>query len=162
MAPTTLLFLVIVYTLKRTWSPLSLVTCRGSGKAQVVLNETTEPHAYMYYTPIVRHGFRQGAFRACIYITRRAHRNFMPDYLFWNLADFDKSNIKRRLRLNLMYQGIWTGSLPHCLLLFPSRLAAWSSTNCLQRYIKNPEPPRNSGDFCDNIVFLEGIFTVYL
>ena len=103
----------------------------------------------MYYTPIVRHGFRQGAFRACIYITRRAHRNFMPDYLFWNLPDFDKSNIKRRLRLNLMYQGIRTGSLPHCLQLFPSRHRAWSSTNCVQRYTKSPELPKNSGDFCD-------------
>ena len=51
-------------------------------KAQVVLNETTEPHAYMYYTPIVRHGFRQGAVRVCIYTTRRAHRNLMSDYLF--------------------------------------------------------------------------------
>ena len=55
---------------------------------------------------------------------------------------------KRRKRLSSHYvQGIWTGSLPHCLQLFPSRLAAWSSTNCLQRYIKNPELPSNSGDF---------------
>ncbi|MCI7580046.1 MAG: hypothetical protein MST01_07395 [Prevotella sp.] len=61
---------------------------------------------------------------------------------------------KRRKRLSSHYvQGIWTGSLPHCLQLFPSRLAAWSSTNCLQRYIKNPELPSNSGVFCDNIVF---------
>ena len=52
-----------------------------------------------------------------------------------------------------IYNDIWTGSLPHCLQLFPSRLAAWSSTNCLQRYIKNPELPSNSGVFCDNIVF---------
>ena len=101
----------------------------------------------MYNTPIVRHGFRQGAFRACIYITRRAHRNFMPDYLFWNLPDFDKSNIKRRLRLNIMYSGIRTGSLPHCHQQFPSRLRAWSSTNCVQRYTKSPELPNNSGDF---------------
>ena len=30
----------------------------------------------------------------------------------------------------------------------------------LQRYIKNPELPSNSGDFCDNIVFLEGIHSL--
>ena len=89
MAPTTLLFLVIVYTLKRTWSPLSLVRLvEAPLKAQVVLYETTEPHAYMYYTPIVRHGFRQGAVRVCIYITRRAHRNLMSDYLFLKFSGF--------------------------------------------------------------------------
>ena len=83
MAPTTLLFLVIVYTLKKNVEPsVARPLAEAPLKAQVVLYETTEPHAYMYYTPIVRHGFRQGAFRACIYITRRAHRNFMPDYLF--------------------------------------------------------------------------------
>ena len=27
-----------------------------------------KPHAYMYYTPIVHLGFRQGAVRTCIYI----------------------------------------------------------------------------------------------
>ena len=101
----------------------------------------------MYYTPIVRHGFRQGAVRVCIYTTRRAYRNLMSDYLFWNLPDFDKSNIKRRLRLNLMYQGIRTGSLPHCHQQFPSRHRAWSSTNCVQRYTKSPELPNNSGYF---------------
>ncbi len=35
------------------------------------------PHAYMYYTPIVHLGFRQGAVRACIYNTRRAYRCFV-------------------------------------------------------------------------------------
>ena len=85
MAPTTLVFLVTYtsYTLKKNVEPsVARPTCRGSGKAQVVLNETTEPHAYMYYTPIVRHGFRQGADRVCIYTTRRAYRNLMSDYLF--------------------------------------------------------------------------------
>ena len=46
-----------------------------------------------------------------------------------------------------MYQGIWTGSLPHCHQQFPSRHRAWSSTNCVQRYTKSPELPNNSGDF---------------
>ena len=68
----------------------------------------------------------------------------------WNCPDFNPSKPKRRKRLSSHYvQGIWTGSLPHCLQLFPSRLAAWSSTNCVQRYTKSPELPKNSGDFCD-------------
>ena len=54
------------------------------------------PHAYMYYTPIVRQGFRQGAFRACIYTTRRAYRCLVFWQDFWNLADFKESKTKAR------------------------------------------------------------------
>ena len=103
----------------------------------------------MYNTPIVRHGFRQGAFRACIYITRRAHRNFMPDYLFWNLPDFDKSNIKRRLRLNLMYQSIRTDSLPHCHQQFPSRHRAWVRLTACKDIQNLPNCQTIREIFCD-------------
>ena len=36
----------------------------------------------------------------------------------------------------------------------PSRLVAWSSTNCVQRYTKSPELPRNSGDFFDLFIMI--------
>ena len=139
-------FLLYIHN-KERGATVARPTCRGSAKSLSSQKRNDSPHAYMYYIPIVRQGFRQGAVRVCIYTTRRAHHNLMPDYLFWNLADFDKSNIKRRLRLNLMYQGIRTGSLPHCHQQFPSRHRAWSSTNCVQRYTKSPELPNNSGDF---------------
>ena len=58
------------------------------------------PHADMYYTPIVRHGFRQGAFRACIYITRRAYRCLVFWLDFWNFPRISRSQKpKREIRL---------------------------------------------------------------
>ena len=98
----------------------------------------------------MRHGFRQGAVRACIYITRRAYRcyAFRQCYeIFLGFQGVKKQSAKYAFFLYV--SGIRTGSLPHCHQQFPSRHRAWSSTNCVQRYTKSPELPKNSVDFCD-------------
>ena len=96
----------------------------------------------------MRHGFRQGAVRACIYITRIAYRcyAFRQCYeIFLGFQGVKKQSAKYAFFLYV--SGIRTGSLPHCHQQFPSRHRAWSSTNCVQRYTKSPELPNNSGDF---------------